>query len=231
MSSFQEKLTAASRKNESLVCVGLDPDPALMPIDDVLEFNKAIIEATADQVCCYKPNMAFYEALGIPGLEALQRTLEHIPDDIPVIGDAKRGDIGSTAKAYARAVFDWWGFDAVTVSPYLGTDSIEPFLEYSDRGVLVLCHTSGPGSVDFQDLPVGSGNPQRPLFEEVALKVSGVERQRQRRAGGGRHIPSAAAIGAPNLPGYGDTGAGRRRSGRRPGEHRQVWGERGRRGS
>ena len=160
-----------SRKNESLVCVGLDPDPALMPIDDVLEFNKAIIEATADQVCCYKPNMAFYEALGIPGLEALQRTLEHIPDDIPVIGDAKRGDIGSTAKAYARAVFERWGFDAVTVSPYLGTDSIEPFLEYSDRGVLVLCHTSGPGSVDFQDLPVGSGNPQRPLFEEVALKV------------------------------------------------------------
>ena len=171
MSSFQEKLTAASRKNESLVCVGLDPDPALMPIDDVLEFNKAIIEATADQVCCYKPNMAFYEALGIPGLEALQRTLEHIPDDIPVIGDAKRGDIGSTAKAYARAVFERWGFDAVTVSPYLGTDSIEPFLEYADRGVLVLCHTSGPGSVDFQDLPVGSGNPQRPLFEEVALKV------------------------------------------------------------
>ena len=171
MTSFNEKLTSASRKNASLLCVGLDPDPALMPIDDVLEFNKAIIEATADQVCCYKPNIAFYEALGIPGLEALQRTLEHVPEDIPVIIDAKRGDIGSTAKAYARAVFEWWGFDAVTVNPYLGKDSLEPFLEYADRGVLALCHTSGPGSADFQDLTVGNNGRQRPLFEEVALKV------------------------------------------------------------
>ena len=171
MTSFNEKLTSASRKNASLLCVGLDPDPALMPIDDVLEFNKAIIEATADQVCCYKPNIAFYEALGIPGLEALQRTLEHVPEDIPVIIDAKRGDIGSTAKAYARAVFEWWGFDAVTVNPYLGKDSLEPFLEYADRGVLALCHTSGPGSADFQDLTVGDNGRQRPLFEEVALKV------------------------------------------------------------
>ena len=171
MTSFQEKLTAAARRNESLVCVGLDPDPALMPIDDVAEFNKAIIDTTADQVCCYKPNVAFYEALGFPGLEALKRTLEHIPDDIPVIGDAKRGDIGSTAKAYAKAVFEQWGFDAVTVSPYLGTDSLEPFLEYADRGVLVLCHTSGPGSGDFQDLLVGNGSSQRPLFEEVARKT------------------------------------------------------------
>ena len=135
MTSFNEKLTSASRKNASLLCVGLDPDPALMPIDDVLEFNKAIIEATADQVCCYKPNIAFYEALGIPGLEALQRTLEHIPDDIPVIIDAKRGDIGSTAKAYARAVFEWWGFDAVTVEPLPGgSDAVEPFLEYEEHG-------------------------------------------------------------------------------------------------
>ena len=167
MTSFNEKLTSASRKNASLLCVGLDPDPALMPIDDVLEFNKAIIEATADQVCCYKPNIAFYEALGIPGLEALQRTLEHVPEDIPVIIDAKRGDIGSTAKAYARAVFEWWGFDAVTVNPYLGKDSLEPFLEYADRGVLALCHTSGPGSADFQDLTVGNNGRQRPLLRRL----------------------------------------------------------------
>ena len=171
MSSFQEKLTAASRKNESLVCVGLDPDPALMPIDDVLEFNKAIIDATADQVCCYKPNMAFYEALGIPGLEALQRTLEHIPDDIPVIGDAKRGDIGSTAKAYARAVFNVWGFDAATVNPYGGGDAVEPFLEYKDRGILVWCRSSNIDAADFQDLPVIQDDRQRPFFENVALKA------------------------------------------------------------
>ncbi len=158
MTSFQDKLTVAAQDNDSLVCVGLDPDPALMPIDDVLEFNKTIIDATKDLVCSYKPNMAFYEAMGIQGLEILQCTLEYIPDNIPVICDGKRGDIGSTSKAYAKAVFDQWGFDAVTVSPYLGTDSLEPFLEYADRGVLVLCHTSTPGASDFQDLRVGNTN-------------------------------------------------------------------------
>ena len=171
MSTFQEKLTAASRKNSSLLCVGLDPDPALMPMEDVVEFNRAIIEATADLVCCYKPNLAFYEALGIPGLEALQRTLEHIPKDIPVIGDAKRGDIGSTARAYARAMFQQWGFDAVTANPYLGTDALEPFLEYADRGVLVLCHTSNSGAADFQELLLGNSEGQRPLYEQVAIKA------------------------------------------------------------
>ena len=171
MSTFREKLTAASRKNSSLLCVGLDPDPALMPVEDVLDFNRAIIEATADLVCCYKPNLAFYEALGIPGLEALQRTLEYIPGDIPVIGDAKRGDIGSTAQAYAKAMFQQWGFDAVTANPYLGRDALEPFLEYEDKGVLVLCHTSNPGAADFQELPLGQGNEQRPLYEQVALKA------------------------------------------------------------
>ena len=171
MTTFRDKLTAAATKNESLVCVGLDPDPSLMPIEDVAEFNAAIVEATADLVCCYKPNIAFYEALGIPGLEALRRTLECIPPDIPVICDAKRGDIGSTATAYARALFERWDFDAATVNPYLGRDSVEPFLEYADRGVLVLCHTSGPGSVDFQDLTVERDGSKRPLFEEVALKA------------------------------------------------------------
>lgn len=172
MTSFQDKLTAAARRNDSLVCVGLDPDPARLPVKDVHEFNKAIIEATSDLVCCYKPNIAFYEALGIPGLQALQRTLECIPDDVPVICDAKRGDIGSTAAAYAKAIFSEWGFDAATVNPYLGRDSVEPFLEYADRGVLVLCHTSGPGSEDFQDQLVGQDGGRRPLFEEVALKVT-----------------------------------------------------------
>ncbi|MFH1560327.1 MAG: orotidine-5'-phosphate decarboxylase [Chloroflexota bacterium] len=171
MSTFQEKLTAASRKNNSFLCVGLDPDPALMPVEDVLEFNRAIIDATADLVCCYKPNMAFYEALGLPGLEALQRTLEHIPRDIPLIADAKRGDIGSTAQVSARAMFQQWGFDAVTVNPYLGRDALEPFLEYADRGIFVLCHTSNPGAADFQELPLGRWDDQRPLYEQVALKA------------------------------------------------------------
>ena len=171
MASFNEKIIAASRTNESLVCVGLDVDPARMPIGDVYEFNKAIIEATSDLVCSYKPNMAFYEALGIPGLQALQRTLECIPEHIPVICDAKRGDIGSTAAAYARAIFEQWGFDAATVNPYLGRDSVEPFLEYAEKGVLILCHTSSPGSEDFQDQLVGADGHRRPLFEKVALKA------------------------------------------------------------
>ena len=171
MSTFQEKLTAASRNNNSLLCVGLDPDPALMPVEDVLEFNRAIIEATADLVCCYKPNLAFYEALGLPGLEALQRTLEHIPKDIPVIGDAKRGDIGSTAQAYAKAMFQQWGFDAVTANPYGGGDAVEPFLEYEDRGIFLWCRSSNPDAADFQDLSLGQGIEQRPLYEQVAIKA------------------------------------------------------------
>src|SRR3989304_3819755 len=158
MSAFHERLAESSRRNSSILCVGLDPDPTLMPVEDVFEFNRAIIEATADLVCCYKPNLAFSEALGLAGLEALQRTLEHIPRDIPVIGDAKRGDVGSTAQAYARAMFQQWGFDAAPVTPYLGSDALEPFLEYADRGIFVLCHTSNPGASEVQELTV-QGTP------------------------------------------------------------------------
>ena len=172
MSTFHEKLISASRKNTSLLCVGLDPDPALMPVKNVVEFNRAIIEATADLVCCYKPNLAFYESMGYPGLETLKLTLEHIPNDIPVIGDAKRGDIGSTAQAYASAMFQQWGFDALTVNPYLGMDALDPFFEYADKGVLVLCHTSNPGAADFQELLVEQEGEYRPLYEYVALKAS-----------------------------------------------------------
>lgn len=172
MSTFQEKLISASRKNTSLLCVGLDPDPALMPVENVVEFNRAIIEATADLVCCYKPNLAFYESMGSPGLEALKLTLEHIPNDIPVIGDAKRGDIGSTAQAYASAMFQRWGFDALTVNPYLGMDALDPFFEYANKGVLVLCHTSNPGAADFQELPVQQEGKYRPLYEYVAMKAN-----------------------------------------------------------
>lgn len=169
---FMEKLAQASRKNNSLLCVGLDTDPAWMPEGlGVFEFNRAIIDATADFVCAYKPNIAFYEALGTYGLEELKRTKDYIPTDIPVIIDAKRGDIGNTSKAYARSLFEFYNFDAATVSPYLGYDSLEPFIEYTDRGVIVLCRTSNAGAVDFQSLKCDTEGEIEMLFEVVAGKV------------------------------------------------------------
>jgi len=171
--NFIEKLASAIEKNRSLLCVGLDTDPALMPDGiGVFEFNKAIIDATADLVCAYKPNIAFYEALGIEGLDALKHTRDYIPQDISVIVDAKRNDIGNTAKAYARGIFSYFNFDAATVNPYLGFDSIEPFIQYRDRGVFVLCRTSNPGAVDFQSLPCEVNGSRQLLFEVVAGKVS-----------------------------------------------------------
>jgi len=171
---FADKLLEAVQRNQSLVCVGLDPDPELMPQMRLFDFNKAIIDVTSDLVCAYKPNLAFYEALGVEGLTALQRTVDYIPDDIPVIGDAKRGDIGNTARAYAKALFETLGFDAATVNPYLGYDSIEPFINYRDKAVFILCRTSNPGALDFQALTYWSGGPdskQEPLFKLVAQKA------------------------------------------------------------
>jgi orotidine-5'-phosphate decarboxylase len=170
--NFLEKLQKITRKNQSLVCVGLDPDPKLIPQGVGLsDFNKAIIKATADLVCAYKPNLAFYEALGREGMEALQRTVECIPSDIPVIGDGKRGDIGNTSKAYARMLFEVFGFDAATVNPYLGFDAVEPFIEYRDKGVIILCRTSNAGALDFQSLNCATPQGPRPLFEIVADKA------------------------------------------------------------
>ena len=168
---FLAKLNAAVARNNSLVCVGLDPDPALMPIDDVAAFNRAIVEATSDLVCAFKPNLAFYEALGEEGGRALRATLAAIPDDIPVIADAKRSDIGNTAAAYARAVFDDLGCDATTVNPYCGQDAIEPFLDYEERGVFILCRSSNPSAGDFQDLAVTDGGEARPLWQVVARRA------------------------------------------------------------
>ena len=173
MTTFLEKLTAATRKNNSLLCVGLDPDPELMPPGlSILEFNRAIIDATADLVCAYKLNFAFYEAAGAGGVDALKSTVEYIPDEIPTIGDAKRGDIGNTARAYATAIFDRLGFDAATVNPYLGFDSVEPFIQHQDRGVFILCRTSNPGAADFQDLNIEAEKQSLHLFEVVASKAS-----------------------------------------------------------
>lgn len=176
MSKFLDKLLECSRKKNSLLCVGLDVDPDRVPeplrggTDWVYRYNLGIIEATSDIAFAYKPNLAFYEALGLEGIDSLYRTLKAMPPDVLVIGDAKRGDIGHTARAYARSLFEVFGFDAVTVNPYLGRDSVEPFLAYRDRGVFLLCKTSNPGSGDFQDLLCQTAEGSSPLYQVVASR-------------------------------------------------------------
>ena len=175
MTTFVEKLAAAAAANRSLVCVGLDPDPRLMALPDVAAFNRAIVEATHDLVCAYKPNLPFYEALGREGYDALERTIAHVRDAAPnvvIVGDAKRGDIASTNAAYAKAMFDVWDFDAVTVNAYAGGESLEPFLEYADRGVIVWCRSSNPGAAEFQDVRA-NGQDGPPLYELMAQRAAG----------------------------------------------------------
>ena len=175
-SPFADKLAAAMARNRSLLCVGLDPDPFQFsqffrhPVDAeaLAAWGKAIVEQTADLVCCYKPNIAFYEQFGLEGLEALQRTLAVIPGDIPVLLDAKRGDIGSTATAYARAAFEVLGADAVTVSPYLGQDAVAPFLAYAGKAAFVLCYTSNPSAAAVQEF----GDGQTRLFEHIVNQAT-----------------------------------------------------------
>jgi len=168
--NFFEHLDETAKKNYTLLCVGLDPRPDRFPEnilaqdDPILAFNRRIVDATRDLVCAYKPNYAFYEARGLEGLRALRRTIEYIAAEVPVILDAKRSDIGSTATAYARAAFDVWGAGAVTVAPYLGGDSVAPFTAYADRGVFVLCHTSNPSASDLQTLSCDG----EPLYMRVA---------------------------------------------------------------
>jgi len=172
--SFIQKLTHTVEKNNSLLCVGLDPNPQKYPRHFPTEIDRAalvawgtrLIQQTADLVCCYKPNFAFYEQYGPAGLEALRQTIAAVPDDIPVLLDAKRGDIGSTAAAYARAAFDVWGADAVTVNPYLGQDSIAPFVAHRGKTVFVLCYTSNPSARMVQEF--GDGDP---LFEHIARQA------------------------------------------------------------
>ena len=178
--SFLQKLKAAAARNNSLLCFGLDPVPARLPEavmgkdNPVLYFNKKLIDATADLVCAYKPNFAFYGALGEAGWPTLKATLEHIPSHIPVLVDAKVGDIGSTAERYAHMFFGELGADALTVNPYMGSDAVAPFLEYStgaleasERCVFLICLTSNPGAEDFETLPVDGC----PLYRRVAEKA------------------------------------------------------------
>ena len=172
MSGFTERLEKASNTTKSLVCVGLDPDSSRMPVPDVFEFNRAIIDATAESVCAYKPNIAYYEALGLSGLEDLQKTITHIRNAAPtavIIGDAKRGDIGPSAEAYAKALFDVWGFDAITINAWGGRDTVTPFIEDHEKGVFVWCRGSNPGSMDFQDLQTVTDVGSVPLYLKMAL--------------------------------------------------------------
>ena len=154
--SFRDHLQSIIRQKNSLLCVGLDPVVERMPEflqkadDPIFQFNKAIIDATADLAAAFKLNLAFYEAYGLAGWQALQKTFDYLPADVIKIADAKRGDIGNTSRMYAKALFEELGADAVTVNPLMGHDSVRPFLEDPERGVFVLCLTSNPGSADLQ---------------------------------------------------------------------------------
>ena len=180
---FAERLEAAAKRNDSLLCVGLDPDIRRFPTHlrsdptAIIEFNKAIIEATSDLVCAYKPNLGFYMAYGTAGIEALMETRRMIDPAIPVILDAKVGDFNVTSEAYARGYFETMGFDAVTVHPYMGLDGIEPFLCHEDRAAFILVRTSNPGSKAIQDLHVGDGDQRPPLYQQVAGWVADWQQQ------------------------------------------------------
>lgn len=191
--TFRSKL-AAIEARQGMLCVGLDPDPTRFGgnlvgrADRTFEFCREIVDATADLVCAFKPQIAYFSAIGAEG--QLERLCEHIrttAPDVVLVLDAKRGDIGSTAEQYAAEAFDRYGADVVTVNPYLGRDSLEPFLTREDRGVFVLCRTSNPGSDAFQGLDVGG----RPLYEHVAITVTG-EWDPDGRAG--------LVVGATQLP-------------------------------
>lgn len=177
---FMQALRARWQGADTLVCVGLDPEPAKFPPrfasddDAVFAFCRDIADATSPYACAFKPQIAHFAALGAEG--ALQRLVAHLHaahPGIPVILDSKRGDIGSTAAHYAAEAFDRYAADAVTVNPYLGRDSVQPFLDHADRGVVVLCRTSNPGAADLQDLPVSRNDgPARPLYQHVAETVA-----------------------------------------------------------
>ena len=176
MPTFRDRLSFVSEQNRSLLCVGLDPDPARMPIGDVVAFNSAIVDATRDLVCAYKPNVAFYEARGSDGIRELERTIAHIRDVAPsviVLLDGKRGDIGSTNAAYARALFETWGADAATINGYAGGADIEPFLQYENKAVFVWCRSSNEGAAELQDLPVQSDGATVPFYQAVARRAVG----------------------------------------------------------
>jgi len=179
--AFYQKLDGIIQKQNSLVCVGLDSEiskiPAHLQSDKTPQFtfNKAIIDATHDLVCAYKPNSAFYEARGVDGIAELKMTCDYIRQSHPeivLILDAKRADIGSTNEGYVTYAFDWLGADAITLHPYLGKEALKPFLDRKDKGCIILCRTSNPGAGEFQDLKLDSGNQAIELYQRVAEKVA-----------------------------------------------------------
>ena len=175
MSAARNKADRRIATRNSLLCVGLDTDPAKIPPlfsrfdNPVVEFNRAVIRATRESAVAYKINTAFYESRGIPGLRDMEETLAAVPEECLSIADAKRADIGNTSRMYARAFFEHWSFDAVTVAPYMGSDSLEPFFSYDEKLVFVLCLTSNEGSADFEERHLQEGGP---LYETVLDKVS-----------------------------------------------------------
>jgi orotidine-5'-phosphate decarboxylase len=183
---FLDRLTAAQRRSESLLCVGLDPEPAKLPppwrgdAQRLFDFCARIVDATKDLVCAFKPQIAYFAAHGAEDqLERLMAHLRRVAPDVPVILDAKRGDIGATAEQYAREAFVRYQADAVTLSPYMGFDSIEPYLRHDGRGLFLLCRTSNPGAADLQALELAAGGT---LYEEVARLAAGAW-NRDRRLG------------------------------------------------
>ena len=160
------------KSKKSFLCVGLDPDLDKIPKhlleteDPIFEFNKAIIDATLPYAIAYKPNIAFYESLGIQGWEALKKTIEYIPQEIFTIADAKRGDIGNTSNKYAEAFFKKMSFDAITLAPYMGYDSVIPFLNHKDKWAILLASTSNIGALDFQELMIENSGGQK-IYEKV----------------------------------------------------------------
>ncbi len=171
MNSF-EKLQSAVKEKESMLCVGLDPSLEKLPLHfkkepaSIFDFCKSIIDSTSDYAAAFKLNFAFFEQYGIEGYEILKKLFDYIPKDIFTIADAKRGDIGNTSAAYARSVFDFFGADSVTVNPYMGYDSVRPFLDYKDKITFILSLTSNPGSDDFQHLRAGNID----VFQHVIYK-------------------------------------------------------------
>ena len=169
----KKELSQQIFKRSSYLCVGLDTDVQKIPThlrrekDPVFAFNRQVIDTTYPYAVAYKPNIAFYEAMGASGWDSLARTVEYIPDEIFTIADAKRGDIGNTSGLYAKAFFETMDFDAITVAPYMGADSVTPFLQYPGKWVILLAHTSNPGSEDFQTLMVEG----HPLYEQVMEKA------------------------------------------------------------
>ena len=166
----RKELISQIKKKQSFLCVGLDTDIEKIPNylleleDPIFEFNKQIIDVTKDLCVAYKPNIAFYESMGVSGWNSLQKTLDYIPKNIFTIADAKRGDIGNTSNMYAKAFFENMNFDSITVSPYMGSDSVTPFLRFKNKWAIVLVLTSNKGGLDFQKIEDGNG---KQLFKQV----------------------------------------------------------------